>query len=248
MRRRLLLLLFATTVTPASAQMQMRAYRRERALGREHTEWLAWVKNYVDWLLQQQRSDGSFPRRWKAGSNEIEEPSGTTSYCPVPLLVMMTEQTGDARYRQAAIRAAEFVWSNSRSTTRCCSRRSRRGRERESRPAAVPSDGGRGGRGGDGRSHGRGGRVARRRHRHRSDGRRGVLGSSSLGRPGAGARVGGTRRRGGRLSGAGGLQMISGEKPAPTTSGRSGAATSRISRRGSSSRIRAVGIRGSSST
>ena len=90
----------------------MRAYRRERALGREHPEWLAWVKSYVDWLLQQQRSDGSFPRRWKAGSNEIEEASGTTSYCPVPLLVMMTEQTGDARYQQAAIRAAEFVWSN----------------------------------------------------------------------------------------------------------------------------------------
>ena len=90
----------------------VRAYRRERALGREHPEWLAWVKTYVDWLLQQQRPDGSFPRRWKPGSNEVEEPSGTTSYSPVPLLVLMTEETGDPKYAQAAARAAEFVWAN----------------------------------------------------------------------------------------------------------------------------------------
>ena len=90
----------------------MRTYRRERALGRLHPEWFSWVKSYVDWLLLQQREDGSFPRRWKKGSNEAAEPTGTASYCPVPLLVMMTEETGDPRYKQAAIRAAEYVWAN----------------------------------------------------------------------------------------------------------------------------------------
>jgi hypothetical protein len=90
----------------------MRAYRRERTRGLEHPEWFAWVKSYVDWLVKQQREDGSFPRRWKAGSNEVEEPSGTTSYNPVPLLVMMTEETGDPGYGRAAIRAAEYVWAN----------------------------------------------------------------------------------------------------------------------------------------
>jgi hypothetical protein len=90
----------------------MRAYRRERDLGRPHPEWFNWVKSYVDWLILQQREDGSFPRRWKPGSNEVEEPTGTTSYCPVPLLVMMTEETGDPKYQQAAIRAAECVWAN----------------------------------------------------------------------------------------------------------------------------------------
>lgn len=90
----------------------MQAYRRERASGRLHPEWFTWVHAYVDWLIQQQRTDGSFPRRWKPGSNEIAEPTGTTSYCPVPLLVMMTEETGDPRYEQAAIRAAEDVWAN----------------------------------------------------------------------------------------------------------------------------------------
>ena len=90
----------------------MRTYRRERALGRQHPEWFHWIKFYVDWLLMQQRDDGSFPRRWKPGSNDIEEETGTTSYCPVPLLVMMAEETGDAEYSQTAIRAADYVWVN----------------------------------------------------------------------------------------------------------------------------------------
>jgi len=90
----------------------MRAYRRERTLGRQHPEWFSWVKTYVDWLMMQQREDGSFPRRWKPGSNEIAEPTGTTSYCPVPLLIMMTEETSDPKYKLAAIRAAEYIWVN----------------------------------------------------------------------------------------------------------------------------------------
>jgi hypothetical protein len=90
----------------------MRAYRRERSLGRPHPEWFNWVKTYVDWLILQQRPDGSFPRRWKPASSDVEEPTGTTSYNPVPLLVMMTEETGDPKYKLAAIRAAQYVWSN----------------------------------------------------------------------------------------------------------------------------------------
>lgn len=90
----------------------MRTYRRERALGRPHPEWYSWVKSYVDWLILQQRPDGSFPRRWKPGSNEAEEPTGTASYCPVPLLIMISEETGDPKYTQAAIRAGEYTWSN----------------------------------------------------------------------------------------------------------------------------------------
>ena len=78
----------------------MRAWRRERAHGREHPDWFNWVKQYVDWLIQQQRADGSFPRRWKRGSNEVAEASGTTSYNPVPLLVWMSEETGDLKYKQ----------------------------------------------------------------------------------------------------------------------------------------------------
>ncbi len=42
----------------------------------------------------------------------LGEPSGTTSYAPVPLLVMMTEETGDPGYQRAAVRAAEYVWAS----------------------------------------------------------------------------------------------------------------------------------------
>jgi hypothetical protein len=88
----------------------VRATRRERALGRPHPEWFDWIQSYADWLILQQREDGSFPRRWEPGSNEVAEPTGTASYCPVPLLVRMTEETGDPKYQQAAVRAAEYVW------------------------------------------------------------------------------------------------------------------------------------------
>jgi hypothetical protein len=90
----------------------IRAYRRERNQGYLHPEWFNWVKTYVDWLVLQQREDGSFPRRWKAGSNEVAETTGTTSYCPVPLLVMMTEETSDTKYLQSAVSAAEYIWAN----------------------------------------------------------------------------------------------------------------------------------------
>jgi hypothetical protein len=90
----------------------LRAWRREHALGRPHPEWFNWVKTSADWLLLQQRDDGSFPRRWKVGGREVAEATGTTSYAPVPLLVMMSEETGDPKYQQAAIRAAEYVWAN----------------------------------------------------------------------------------------------------------------------------------------
>lgn len=98
--------------TTEGMRVLMQAYRRERKLGREHPEWVNWVKSYADWLILQQRPDGSFPRRWKPGSSEVEEESGTSSYCPVPLLVMISEETDDPKYREAAVRAAEYVWSN----------------------------------------------------------------------------------------------------------------------------------------
>jgi hypothetical protein len=90
----------------------MRAYQRERAHGIQHPEWFNWVKSYVDWLILQQREDGSFPRRWKPGSSEVAETTGTTSYCPVPLLVIFYKETKDVKYKNAAVRAAEYVWEN----------------------------------------------------------------------------------------------------------------------------------------
>ncbi len=88
----------------------LRAYRREQAHGYQHPNWFDWVKRYADWLILQQRKDGAFPREWKPGSSAVAESTGTTSYCPVPLLVLMSKETGNPKYEQSAVRAANYVW------------------------------------------------------------------------------------------------------------------------------------------
>ena len=88
------------------------AYRREKQHGREHTDWLRWCQQFGDWLLTQQREDGSFPRSWHGGTGKVLEVSGTSSYNPVPMLVRLSQETGQKRYLDAAIRAADYVWDN----------------------------------------------------------------------------------------------------------------------------------------
>lgn len=93
-------------------QTLMTAYLREKRKGRDHPEWLRWCQQLADWLLTQQAEDGSFPRSWKNGTGEVNEESGTSSYDPVPLLVTLSQVTGDQRYLNSAIRAGEYVWDN----------------------------------------------------------------------------------------------------------------------------------------
>jgi len=85
--------------------------RRERKLGYDHPEWMAWCRQFGDWLIPQQRADGSFPRSWNAGEGTPREESGTSSCIPVPLLVKLTEETGQQKYLDCAIRAAEYTWN-----------------------------------------------------------------------------------------------------------------------------------------
>lgn len=84
--------------------------RREKKQRREHPEWMAWCKQFGDWLVPQQRADGSFPRSWNAGSGTPREESGTSSCIPVPLLVKLSEETGQQKYLDCAIRAADYTW------------------------------------------------------------------------------------------------------------------------------------------
>jgi hypothetical protein len=87
------------------------AYRREKNKGVEHPDWLKWCKQYADWLLTQQKQDGSFPRSWHAGKGTIREESTTSSYNPIPMLTKMTRETGDKKYLESAIRAGDYVWN-----------------------------------------------------------------------------------------------------------------------------------------
>jgi hypothetical protein len=90
-------------------------YAREKKVGgagRDHPDWLAWVQKCADWLLTQQQPDGSFPRSWNAPAVTVKETSGTSSYNPIPMLVRLSEETGDKKYLAAAIRAGDYLWTN----------------------------------------------------------------------------------------------------------------------------------------
>ncbi len=91
------------------------AYTHERNEGRDHPEWVEWCTGFADWLLTQQRADGGFPRSWKPGTGEVADASELSSYNAVPFLALLSQATGQAKYLQAAIRAADFCWSSGQS-------------------------------------------------------------------------------------------------------------------------------------
>ena len=93
--------------------MLMHAYNREKSKGRDHPEWLRWCQAFADWLLPQQRADGSFPRSWRPGTTTVVESSGSSSYNPVPLLTLLSKATGPAgaKYLDSAVKAADYVWA-----------------------------------------------------------------------------------------------------------------------------------------
>ncbi|MGD0156333.1 MAG: hypothetical protein ABSB50_09550 [Terracidiphilus sp.] len=103
---------FALRATGEGMRAMLDDYRYEHAHGRQHPEWFAWVKSYSDWLLTQQREDGSFPESFQGGTGKAINTSGATSYAPVPLLAEMTSETGDKEYLDAAVRAANYIWTN----------------------------------------------------------------------------------------------------------------------------------------
>jgi hypothetical protein len=92
----------------------LRAYRREKKAGVEHPNWLAWARSFADWLLPQQAPEGGFPRTWMFGKPtvEISDRSPAASYNAVPFLAMLSGETGERKYLDAAIRAAEFCWQS----------------------------------------------------------------------------------------------------------------------------------------
>jgi len=90
----------------------LKAYERERRLGRHHVDWLKWCRQFADWLLTQQQPSGGFPRSWTPGNGRVVSPSPNASFNAVPLLVILHRITGQGKYLNAARRAADFCWAN----------------------------------------------------------------------------------------------------------------------------------------
>lgn len=83
----------------------------ERRRGRDRANWLAWATRVGDWLRTVQHDDGGIPRAWEAETGRPLDGSTSASYVVVPLLTALFAATGDPDYREAAERAALFVWN-----------------------------------------------------------------------------------------------------------------------------------------
>ena len=95
---------------PEDLARLMDMLEREKERGVQHPQWLAWGKSFADWLLPLQRPDGSFPAAWD-DDGAVSDQSGALSYAPVPFLVKLSNFTGENRYKEAAVKAAEYIWN-----------------------------------------------------------------------------------------------------------------------------------------
>jgi hypothetical protein len=95
------------------------AYEEERERGVVHEEWLGVGKKFGNFLLNVQAPDGSFYRGYGTDGRGLEEPvewfgasyterkSGTNF--PVQVLAQLYRLTGEQQYRDAAVRAGDFL-------------------------------------------------------------------------------------------------------------------------------------------
>jgi hypothetical protein len=98
---------FLRVATDGTSGM-LRAWQIEHAAGHTKPQWLKFCRSVGDWLLKIQNKDGSFFREWTFDSKPVSQ-SLTSTLHPVRLLVDLSCATGDAKYRAAAIRAANFA-------------------------------------------------------------------------------------------------------------------------------------------
>lgn len=100
---------FGLRPIPEDMARLMDLLEREKEHGYEHPDWFDWGRRFADWLLTQQRSDGSFPDGW-GDDGQVSDEAGAMSYSPVPMYLGLAVQTGDNRYFDAAVNAGEYLW------------------------------------------------------------------------------------------------------------------------------------------
>lgn len=96
----------------------MRAYEDEKRAGRPRPEWLAWVRKFADWLLTQEQPNGGFIRSWMPRTAKVVSDSPTGSFMVVPFFAQLYRLTGQQQYLDAAVRTADFAWSQGQSAGR----------------------------------------------------------------------------------------------------------------------------------
>lgn len=95
------------------------AYQWELERGNNHYDWWRWCVQFAEWLLWQQKPDGSFPRSWYPGTDKIYDDNYQCTYNAMAFLVKVSDVTGDDfwtahggkyPFLTAAKRAGDFVW------------------------------------------------------------------------------------------------------------------------------------------
>ena len=93
------------------AKSMLRAWRAARRAGVDHQNWLDWGVGLTDWILSQQRVDGSLPRSWVLSSDEIADPSGYSTYNAISTFLEAHSASGDSKYLDAAIASGQYCWN-----------------------------------------------------------------------------------------------------------------------------------------
>jgi hypothetical protein len=78
----------------------------------ERPRWLNWAAGIGHWLVSQQEPGGEIARAWEAGSGAVLDVSATAAYTVVPFLLALHRFRPADGYQAAALRAAEYSWSN----------------------------------------------------------------------------------------------------------------------------------------
>lgn len=86
----------------------LRAWETLRDAGRSKPAWLAYARNYGNWLVSRQNEDGSWYRQYNFNNSAPIIMSKTNTIHAIPVLVELFHATGDDRYRDAALKAGAF--------------------------------------------------------------------------------------------------------------------------------------------
>ncbi len=103
-----------TALRVASTGMEgmLTAWEFLKRADRDKPSWLSCCRRFGDWLVANQNGDGSYCLAYSHhladGRHPPSQTSKGTTTNPVRFLVRLHLATGDARYRQAALRAGEF--------------------------------------------------------------------------------------------------------------------------------------------
>lgn len=88
------------------------AWNQENQHGVPRDNWLETCTRFGDWLLKHQAPDGSIPRGFDHRTNTVADSRGNTTTHAVRYLVELHLATDLSRFREAALKAGEYVYAD----------------------------------------------------------------------------------------------------------------------------------------